>query len=59
MPVLKTDIERRREMQKEKILPTVLIIIDVCAALGYVPCGDYRRVIYWLAAATLTAVVTW
>jgi hypothetical protein len=50
---------RRREMQKEKILPTVLIIIDVCAALGYVPCGDYRRVIYWLAAATLTAVVTW
>jgi len=42
-----------------KLLPTVLIIIDVCAAIGYVPCGDWRKIIYWLAAAALTYVVTY
>jgi hypothetical protein len=42
-----------------KVLPTILIAIDILAALGYVPTGDWRRIIYWLAAATLTFVVTW
>ena len=43
----------------KKLFPTLLIILDVCAATGYVPTGDWRKVIYWLAAATLTTVVTW
>ncbi len=43
----------------QKLFPTLLIILDVCAAAAYVPAGDGRRIIYWLAAATLTAVVTW
>jgi hypothetical protein len=43
----------------EKFFPTCLIVLDVCAALAYVPTGDWRRVIYWLAAATLTTVITW
>jgi len=42
-----------------KILPTVLIIIDVCAAIGYIPVHDWRKIIYWLAAAALTYVVTY
>lgn len=42
-----------------RILPTVLIIIDVAAAVGYLPTGDWRRVVYWLAAAALTYTVTW
>jgi len=46
-------------MSKEKILPTLLMIIDIFAAVGYIPTGDWRKVIYWLAAATLTGVVTW
>ncbi len=46
-------------MKTEKIFPTVLIVLDVCAALGYLPSGDYRKVIYWLAAAILTATVTY
>jgi hypothetical protein len=45
-------------IQAKQYLPTVLIIIDVLAACGYVPDGDWRKVIYWLAAATLTTVVT-
>ena len=43
-------------LPKHKILPLVLAIIDICAALGYIPTGDWRRVIYWLA--TLKLVVT-
>jgi uncharacterized membrane protein len=46
-------------MRKEQILPTVLIVIDVCAALGYIPSGNWRMIVYWLSAATLTTMVTW
>ncbi len=46
-------------MRREQILPTILIVIDVLAAIGYIPTGEWRRVVYWLAAATLTTVVTW
>ena len=42
-----------------KIFPTMLIFIDICAAMGYVPAGDWRKIVYWLAAATLTYVVTY
>jgi hypothetical protein len=46
-------------MPREKILPTILIIIDICAALGYIPTGEWRRVVYWMAAGILTYTVTW
>jgi len=46
-------------MRSEKVLPTVLIIIDIVAAAGYIPTGEWRRMVYWLAAATLTFVVTY
>lgn len=46
-------------MRREQIIPTALIVIDVLAALGYIPTGEWRRVVYWLAAGTLTYVVTW
>jgi hypothetical protein len=42
-----------------KTFPTLLIILDICAAAGYIPDGDWRKIIYWLAAATLTYTVTW
>ena len=42
-----------------KIFPTILIVLDICAALGYLPTGDWRRVVYWIAAGLLTFVVTW
>ena len=43
----------------QRLFPTILIVLSVCAAAGYVPAGDWRKVVYWLAAAVLTAVVTW
>ena len=45
-------------MRLEKLFPTILIVLDICASLSYLPASDWRRVIYWLAAATLTTVVT-
>jgi hypothetical protein len=41
-----------------KMFPTILIVCDIFAAIGYMPCGDFRKVIYWIAAAVLTAAVT-
>lgn len=43
----------------EKALPTIMIIISVFSALGYAFEGDVRKVIYWLAAALITASVTY
>lgn len=43
----------------EKILPTVLIIIDLLAAIPYGYLGNWRMCLYWLFAAGITFVVTW
>jgi len=42
-----------------KVFPTILIILNVCAALAYIPAMDWRKVVYWIAAAVLTYVVTY
>ena len=42
-----------------RLFPTILIGLDLLAALVYVPGGDWRKVVYWVAAAVLTFVVTW
>jgi len=46
-------------MRYEKLFPTMLIILDVCAAVAYIPPGDWRKVVYWLTAAVITACVTY
>ena len=45
-------------MNKAQIFPTILILLDVGAGIVYGASGDWRKLIYWLAAATLTATVT-
>ena len=45
-------------MKLTQIFPTVLILLDVGAGIVYGAGGDWRKLIYWLAAATLTATVT-
>lgn len=42
-----------------KLFPTILIVLDLGAAIVYSFSGDYRRLIYWTAAAVLTAAVTY
>ena len=47
-------------MKSEYVFPTVLIALDVAAAMPYaVKCNWRMMMIYWLAAATLTACVTY
>jgi hypothetical protein len=40
------------------IFPFLLICLDIGAAIVYAIYGDYRHTVYWIAAATLTACVT-
>ena len=42
-----------------KIFPSVLIALDLAAALVYACHGDFRHLTYWTAAAVLTATVTY
>ena len=42
----------------ERIFPTILIILDVAAALMYVPAGDWRHAGYWISAAFITYFAT-
>ena len=40
-----------------RFFPTLLVVLDVCAAIPYVCRGDWRRAPSWLFAAGLTVVV--
>jgi len=42
-----------------KIFPSVLILLSIGAALIYGSQGDYRRMLYWLAAAVLQGAITY
>ncbi len=46
-------------MKPDQYLPTLLIVIDIAAASVYMYQGDARKVVYWIAAAVLTAAVTY
>ena len=46
-------------MRSEYMFPTVLIVLDVAASVPYAAKCNWRMMIYWLAAATLTACVTY
>lgn len=41
------------------VFPSVLIALDMAAGICYLADGDWKRFIYWWAAATLTATVTY
>lgn len=46
------------KIKSEQILPLLLIIINVLAAIVCFVQKDIRRGVYWLAAAILNAAVT-
>lgn len=45
-------------MGRTTILPGVIIAVSVGAALIYAMNGDWRRAVYWTAAAVLNLAVT-
>ncbi len=46
-------------MTRAQIFPTILITLDVLAGVFCALDGDIKRFVYWLAAAVLTATVTY
>ena len=46
-------------MKHTYIFPSILIALDVLSAIAYGFSKDWRQVIYWFAAATLSAYVTY
>jgi len=49
---------RRFTVERMKILPSLLILIDFAAGICYAFDGNWRKTIYWLAAGVLTITVT-
>lgn len=45
-------------MKSTYIFPIILIVLDIGAAIMCAVNKDWRKVIYWLAAAILNAAVT-
>ena len=45
-------------MNKQYIFPTLLMMLDIGAAIMYCISGDWKKTIYWIAAAVLNAAVT-
>jgi len=41
-----------------KAFPLLLIMFDIFAAIVYLSYKDYRKCIYWIAAAVLSITVT-
>ena len=46
-------------MKHTQIFPTVLMSLDILSGAVCAWNGDWRKAIYWLAAAVLTASVTY
>ena len=45
-------------MKKEHLFPIILIALDVGAGAIYAFNGDWKKTVYWIAAAVLNAAVT-
>lgn len=45
-------------MNRALILPVSMILLSLGSSVVYLLAGDVRRAIYWLAAAVITASVT-
>ena len=45
-------------MKSTYIFPIILIVFDIGAAVMCVAAKDYKKAVYWIAAAVLNACVT-
>jgi hypothetical protein len=41
-----------------RVFPCILMALNVAASVSYGCSGDWKRAVYWIAAAVLTAMVT-
>jgi hypothetical protein len=52
------NLRRGNMVKSEYIFPLLLILLDVGAAIIYAVQKDYKKAVYWLAAAVLNVTVT-
>ena len=45
-------------MKPTQIFPTILILLNLCAAVVYACYGKWKMFVYWIAAAVLNITVT-
>ena len=45
-------------MKSQYIFPVILILLDIGAGIVYGCQGDWKKLVYWLAAAVLNITVT-
>ena len=45
-------------MLKPQYFPLAMMALNLCASAAYFGAGEWKRGIYWIAACTLTACVT-
>lgn len=45
-------------IDRTKIFPLILIILQAVSAVPYALAGDWRQAVYWIAAAVLNIAVT-
>lgn len=45
-------------IRPEQVFPLVLILLDLAAAVVYLRQKDYKKAVYWVAAAVLNITVT-
>lgn len=46
------------KMKVEYLFPLALIVLDLAAAIVYAVQRDWRKTVYWIAAAVLNITVT-
>ena len=46
-------------MPKEKIFPTLIIILFAVASIPYFGSGDWRRGLYFICGSVINLTVTW
>ena len=46
-------------MPKEKIVPTIMIVLDFLSAIPFIVNKDLKMSVYWISAGILTLSVTW
>lgn len=45
-------------MKTTQIFPTILIVLNLCSSVVCGCCGDWKKLVYWVAAAVLNITVT-
>jgi len=52
-------IMEREKIMSQKLFPTILIVLSICAGIVCAVKGDVRHAVYWFSAAALNISVTW